>query len=78
MDIKEFAFLLREELWRERNPIKVAEKINSYNFSYEEKRLIIGYIEYHNLYDSKIKNYSNNEAFLNLVSEVKRRVIGEK
>ena len=37
MDIKEFALRLSEELWREQNPIKVAQKINSCNFSYEEK-----------------------------------------
>lgn len=76
MTIKEFALGLREELWREQNPAKVSEKINKQNFSKEVKRQIIGYIEYGNLYDRKIKNYSNNSDFLELVSEVKRRVIG--
>lgn len=76
MTIKEFALGLREELWRERNPAKVSEKINKQNFSEEVKRQIIGYIEYGNLYDRKIKNYSNNSDFLELVSEVKRKVIG--
>ena len=76
MTIKEFALGLRKELRIERNPAKVSEKINRQNFSEEVKRQIIGYIEYGNLYDRKIKNYSNNSDFLELVSEVKRRVIG--
>ena len=76
MTIKEFALGLRKELRIERNPAKVSEKINKQNFSEEVKRQIIGYIEYGNLYDRKIKNYSNNSDFLELVSEVKRRVIG--
>ena len=76
MTIKEFALGLRKELRIERNPAKVSEKINMQNFSEEVKRQIIGYIEYGNLYDRKIKNYSNNSDFLELVSEVKRRVIG--
>lgn len=77
MTIKEFALGLRKELRIERNPAKVSEKINKQNFSEEVKRQIIGYIEYgSNLYDRKIKNYSNNSDFLELVSEVKRRVIG--
>lgn len=76
MTIKEFALGLRKELWIERNPAKISEKINMQNFSEEVKRQIIGYIEYGNLYDRKIKNYSNNSDFLELVSEVKRRVIG--
>ena len=58
MAIKEFALGLREELWRERNPVKVSEKINMQDFSEEVKRQIIGYIEYGDLYDRKIKNYS--------------------
>lgn len=53
----------------------MSEKINKQNFSEEVKRQIIGYIEYGNLYDRKIKNYSNDSDFLELVSEVKRRVI---
>lgn len=72
MDIKKFALRLREELLRERNPIKVAEKINSCNFSDEEKRQIISYLK-----DAERSTESNNLAFLDLVSEVEKRIIGE-
>lgn len=41
------------------------------DFSDEVKKQIIG-LEYGNLYDNKIKNYSNNLDFLELVSEVKK------
>lgn len=73
MDIKEFALRLREELWIEQNPINVAKKINSYNFSDEEKRQIILYLQ-----DAERSTEGDNAAFLKLVSEVKKRVIGGK
>ena len=81
MSIEILAFYLTKELWAEKNPIKIAEKINSYNLSSEDKRKIISCIEYyvnkHYIEDyNKHKNYSDNSNFLDLVSEVKRRVIG--
>lgn len=82
MSIEKFAFYLTEELCAEKNPIKVAEKINSCNLSNEDKRKIISFIKYYiNKYYiedyNKYKNYSDNSSFLDLVSEVKRRVIGD-
>ncbi len=52
---------------REQNPAKVSKKINIHNFSYEVKIEMTGYIKYVNLYDSKIENYSDDFAFLELV-----------
>lgn len=73
MDIKEFALLLRNRLLNGVSPEIIAREINSKNFTEEQKRQIIEYI---NSYDSRMRNYSDNEAFLDLVSEVMRRVIG--
>lgn len=77
MSIEKFAFYLTEELCAEKNPIKVAEEINSCNLSNEDKRKIISFIKYYIEDYNKYKNYSDNSSFLDLVSEVKRRVIGD-
>ncbi len=78
MNIKEFALLLRNRLLNGVSPEIIAREINSKNFTDEQKRQIIDYIEYINSYDSRMRNYSDIDAFLELVSEVKRRVIGGK
>lgn len=72
MDIKEFALLLRNRLLNGVSPEIIAREINNQNFTDEQKRQIIDYI---NSYDSRIRNYSDIDAFLELVSEVEKKVI---
>lgn len=73
MTIKEFAISLREELRKEQNPVKIAEKINNRNFTDKQKEEIILYLQ-----GNERSTEGDNSAFLKLVSEVKKRVIGDK
>lgn len=68
MDIKKFAIDLRNRLLNGASPETIAREINSQNFTDEQKRQIISYLQ-----DAERSTEGDNVAFLKLVSEVKKK-----
>ena len=73
MTIKEFAIDLRNRLLNGVSPEIIAREIKCKDFTNEQKRQVILYLQ-----DTERSTEGNNEAFLKLVSEVKKGVIGDK
>lgn len=76
-NIRKFASCIKIELLNGVSPEIIAEKINRQDFTHTEKLNIIDYLSYYtNDYEMRrIKRHSTNAAFLDLVSEIKKRII---
>ena len=78
-NIRKFASCINIELLNGVSPEIIAEKINRQDFTHTEKLDIIDYLYlsyYANDYEMRrIKRHSTNAAFLDLVSEIKKKII---